>query len=420
MSATTPDFNTMLNENVTNKLYEIELKKRNFVYNEVDEDKNWLQNNNYVLPHIAGVASSVRFGGLTPIADITGSKPLRGYEASPKELWTSMKFLQKDLMIHEKLSEQNFLKLLPDELERQMDYVSGMIGQNICSGLAVDSVTADGDASGNISIANPERVQINQYVEFQSTVVTTSIVGYIKQININTGALLITTTPGGVTGVNLSTIDLADSPKIYCRDQITGGFNSAVDLLLPASAGGSANIHNLLKLSSPVLQGVYADATSWTGADLLKNLFKLYVKARKVGAGKPNRILMSYNNYAACVNAIENQKGAYNVVANSDKAKEYSWDEISVGGFLSNGEPVKLVAIQEMNDSDFIGMDPKSFRFASLGGMQKHKSPDGNYYVVDRDPTAGYSYVCDSFLFGNLFCITPYKNFLATKANITY
>jgi hypothetical protein len=419
-TASTTAFNQMLNENVTNKLMELELQKRNFVYNEVDEDKNWLLNNNYVLPHIAGNASSVRFGGLTAAADITGSRPLRGYESVHKEMWGSLRFLQKDLLIHGKISEQNFLRILPDELERHMDYVAQALGQNICSGVAVDLVTVDGDASGNISIANPERFQIDQYVEFQDDDTTTSVVGYVKQININTGALLIVTAVGGVTGVNLSTITVAQNGKAYCRDQITDGFNSMIDLLLPASAGGSANIHNLLKLSSPQLQGVYADASAWTSADLLKQLFKLYAKARKVGAGKPKNILMSYNDYGACVNSIENQKGAFNVSVGSDKAKEYTWDEIAIGGYLSNGESVKLVAVQEMNDGNYVGMDPSTFRFASAGGLQKHKSPDGNYYFVDRDATNGYSYICDTFLMGNLFCIQPYKNFLATGASITY
>jgi len=419
-TASTSAFNTMLNENVTNKLMELELKKRCFVYNEVDEDKNWLLNNNYVLPQIAGVASTVRFGGLTPAASIYGSKPQRGYEATPKEMWGSLKFLQKDLLIHGKVSEQNFLRILPDELERHMDYVAQALGQNICSGVAVDLVTVNGTVGGAIGIANPERFQIQQYVEFQDNNTLVSVVGYVKNININTGILDIETLPGSGVAVDLSSITVAQVGKAYLRDQITDGFNSMVDMLLPAANGGSANLHNLLKISNPQLQGVYADASTWTAADLMKNLFKLYAKARKVGGGKPKNILMSYNDYGACVNTIENQKGAFNVAVNSDKAKEYTWDEISIGGYLSNGESVKLVAVQEMNDGNYVGFDPSSFRFASAGGLQKHKTPDGNYYFVDRDPTNGYSYICDTFLMGNLFCIQAYKNFLATGATITY
>lgn len=420
-TASTADFNTMLNENVSNKLLELELKKRNFVYNTVPQDKNWLLNNNYVLPHIAGNASSVRFGGLTAAADIYGSKPLRGYESVHKEMWASMKFLHKDLLIHGKVSEQNFLRLLPDELERLMDYVSGALGQNICNGVAVDVVTVDGTVGGDIGIANPERFQIQQFVEFQDNNTLVSVSGYIRRININTGIINLETAPGSGVAVDLSTITVAQAGKAYLRDQITDGFNSIIDMLLPQANGGSANIHNLLKISSPVLQGVYESASTWTAADMLKNLFKLYVKSRKVGGGgKANKILMSYNNYGAAVNQIENQKGAFNVTPNSDKAKEYTWDSIAVGGFLSNGEAVELVAIQEMNDTDFIGMDPSTFVLASAGGMQKHKSPDGNFYIVDRDPTNGYSYICDTFLMGQLFCKEPYKNFLATGAAITY
>lgn len=319
------------------------------------------------------------------------------------------------------------MKILPDEIERFMGYAAGAIGQNICNGTAVDLVTVDGTVGGVIGIKNPERFQIQQFVEFQDNNTLVSVSGYVAQIDINQtgtaalgGLLTIETAPGSGVAVDLSSITVAQQGKAYLRDQITDGFNSIVDLLLPASAGGSATINNLTKLDSPVLQGIYEDGSTWVAADLLKNIFKLYVKARKVGNGMPSSVLMSYNNYAACVNQIENQKGSFNVSVNSDSAKEYTWDEIAVGGFLSNGRSVKLVAVQEMNDSDIIGMDPSSFVFASAGGMQKHKTPDGNFYFVDRNTTNGYSYICDIFLMGEITSKEPFKNFLATGLNITY
>lgn len=419
-TASTASFNEMLNENVTTKLMELELAKRSWFYNKIEMDKSWLLNNNYVLPQIAGNASTAKFGGLTAAADIYGSKPLRGYESVHKELWASMKFLAKDLLIHGKVDEQNFLRLLPDELNRLLDSIAGILGQNICAGANIDKVTVSGTNAGAISIQNPERVQIQQYVEFASSTVTTPIGGYVATVNINTGALTIETAPGSGTAVDLSTILVTDNAKAYVRGQLGDGFNSMVQLLLPQANGGSATIHNLNKLASPQLQGVYESAALWTAADLLKNLFKLYVKARKVGKGKPNSIAMSYNDYGAAVNSIENQKGAFNVVANSDKAKQFTWDEIMIGGYLSNGESISLVAVQEMNQGEYLGVDISSWKFASAGGLQKSKSPDGNFYYVDRDATNGYTYICDSFLMGNLFCLQPYKNFLATGANITY
>lgn len=420
MSTTTDTaYNTMLNENVTNKLLDLELKKRNFIYNQIPQDKNWLLNNNYVLPHIAGVASSVRFGKLVASNNIRNSKPVRGYESVHKEMWGAIQFNAKDLMIHDKVSEQNFLKLLPDELERHMDYMAQVLGQNICSGKAVDAVTVDGDASGNITIANPERVQIRQYVEFLSDAVVVAITGYVKSVNINTGALVIVTTPDGATPVDLSTLLVADNAKLYCQDQATEGFYSIIDLLLPQSAGGSATLHNVNKLQSPQMQSVYADGSSWTSGTLLKNIFKHYVKTRKVGSGSPSDVIMSYNNYGAAVNSIENQKGAFNVMPGKSSAEQFAWDEISIGGYLSNGRPVKLVAIQEMNDSDMVFFDKSAFTFASNGGMRKQKTPDGLSYFTERT-VDGYVYTTDTCLMGQLICKQAFKNGLVNKLAITY
>lgn len=419
--STTSDtsYNTMLNENVTNKLMELELKRRNFVYNRIPSDKNWLLNNNYVLPQIAGVASSVRFGKLVNSANIRNSKPLRGYEAVHRECWGAIQFNAKDLLIHDKVSEQNFLRLLPDELERHMDYMSQVIGQNICSGKAVDAATSNGANTGLISVANPERLQIRQYVEFFSDTVVVAIAGYIKTIDINSGQILVVTAADGATPVDLSTLLLAENAKIYCQGQQSDGFYSIIDLLLPASAGGAANLHNLSKLSSPQLQGIYKDGTGITSTTLLKEIFKQYVKARKVGGGEPADILVSYNNFGACVNSIENQKGAFNVVPNSGKAEDHAWDEINVGGFLSNGRPVKLVALQEMNDTEIVHMDYKSWVFASCGGLRKQKTPDGLSYFTERTDD-GYVFTTDTCLMGNLMSKGAFKNAITNKLSITY
>lgn len=419
--ATTTDtsYNTMLNENVTNKLMDLELKKRNFVYNQIPQDKNWLLNNNYVLPQIAGVASSVRFGKLVASNNIRNSKPIRGYESVHKELWGAIQFNAKDLMIHDKVSEQNFMKLLPDELERHMDYVAQVLGQNICSGKAVDYATGNGANTGKIKIANPERVQIRQYVEFLSDAVVVAITGYIKTIDINTGEILVVTAPDGATPVDLSTLLTADKAKLYCQDQATEGFYSIIDLLLPQSAGGAANLHNLNKLTSPQLQSIYEDGSSWTAATLLKNIFKQYVKARKVGQGEPNQVMMSFNNMGAAISTIEAQKGAFNVMPNSGKAEQYAWDELTVGGFLSGGRPVKLVAIQEMNDSELVYLDKSSFVFASNGGLRKQKTPDGLSYFTERTED-GYVFTTDTCLMGQLICKQAFKNGLTSKLAITY
>ena len=419
MSTTrTADFAAMINEYLPNKLMQQELKKRDFLFNQVEEDKNW-KLGNYIVPFTSAVSSSVKFGSLTDLSDISKEKEVRGVISAHKEVWGTMLFEAKDIMINDKISEQNFLRILPDQIERHMNYFKQVLGQNFLSGSAIEELTANGTAGGLATVGNPERYELDQLLNFSSDVVVGPIVGYVSAINVNTGVLTIVTARGGATPVDLSTLLTVDNAKVYNDAQKADGFSSVIDLLKPLSAGGPANIYGVAKTSTKYTQAIHVDGSAFVAADLLKNIFKTYVKIRKVGGGKPNQVLMSYNNYAACVNAIENQKGAFNVIPMTSKMEVFAWDQITVGGFLSNGEPVTLVALQEMNDSDMIFFDKSTFVIASNGGLRKHKTPDGIEFYTTRQST-GYKYVIDTCLMGDLICKAPYKNGIVTGLNITY
>ena len=92
MSTTrTADFAAMINEYLPNKLMQQELKKRDFLFNQVEEDKNW-KLVNYIVPFTSAVASSVKFGSLTDLSDISKEKEVRGVISAHKEVWGTMLF----------------------------------------------------------------------------------------------------------------------------------------------------------------------------------------------------------------------------------------------------------------------------------------------------------------------------------------
>jgi hypothetical protein len=355
---------------------------------------------------------------MTAAADINGARYLRGVKGDHKEFWSSMKFLHKDISINDVVNEQSFLKILPGQLEQHLEEAANIMGQNLLVGKAVEKLAANGTVGGIATVVNPERYQLHQKVQFLSTVVVAPITGFIKTIDVNSGQLFIVTTYDGAIAVDLSTLLVADAAKIYLDSQATDGFTSVLDYLLPASAGGLASIYGIAKGNLKQLQAIAQDGSAFVAADLAKNIFKHYVKTRKVGSGKPDQLLMSYNNYAALVNQIEQDKKAYNVIAMNPKMEQFAWDSITIGGMMAGGKPVTAVALQEMNDSEIIAFDKSTWKMCSNGGYQKHKDANGNEFYTVRGN--GYEYIVDSFIFGDL-CGTSFdKNGVIYGLNITY
>jgi hypothetical protein len=101
---------------------------------------------------------------------------------------------------------------------------------------------------------------------------------------------------------------------------------------------------------------------------------------------------------------IENQKGSFNVVPDTQKASQYGWMEISVGS--PTNAPIKLVGINEADDDCIMFIDWRGIKFYSNGSFQKRKSPDGKEYFEIR-ATSGYSYIVDICLFGELVVQRP-------------
>ena len=411
-------FSNMLNENVTMELLWTELTKRDWLMSNIEIDNSWLSDK-FVVPFAASVPSSVRFKKLTPTSQIAKAKTGRGLVSEYKEAYGSMVFNHRELAYHGKITEQNFLKLLPQQIDKHMEFFKFVVSQNMLTGKAFTVGLSDGDASGNILVADPERLQLNQAVEITSDVVTTPILGFVKTINPNTGNIRLVTTVDGTTGVNLTTIDLVDDPKIFVRGQNTDGFQSIVDALLPAAAGGSATLYGITKTDFPFTQAIVSDGGSGglniTDSNILQKIFEFYARFRKRGKGNPFNVLVDYNNFAHIVASLESSKKAFNVVPNSRKTSAYGYSEIEIAGFAG---VLKLIAVQEMTQSEILFLDLTSMKFATNKGFMRLESPQGQQYTIERTEDA-ILYILDHVLYGELIVHTPEKNAMIYGVNTT-
>lgn len=412
--ATNRTFQAMLNDFLPNELLKEELIKRDFILSNVEKDDTWVgasgtsgNGGNLIVPFKAAGASSVAMGQLSASNDIAEDLYVRGVITTQKEAWGSMLFNHRDLMEHEKISEKNFLKILPDAINDFMDYFRNVVSVNLLNGAWFAKLTADSTANtGVVTVDRPDRFAIGQKVVVQDTV--NSITGYVQSIDMNALTVTLVTSRGGSTVVNFSAtnITVANTGKCYNDGAQTTGnaFTSLRQLLLSATNGGDSTIYGVTKTLYPYTQAINISGASVNSTNLVEKIFDGYTTTRLFGKGKPTDILMSLRNFGTAMKIIEASKGAYNVVANSRKTSQYGWDEISVGSVT--GQQLKFVGIQEMDDDIVIYLDWRALKFYSNGFFRKRKSPDGIEYFEIR-ATSGYQYIVDICLFGELVLQRP-------------
>lgn len=401
--ATNRTFSNMLNEYLPEKLLLEELKKRNWALANIEQDDSWL-GGNLVIPFLGAVGSTVTFGSLAAANDIAEELSVRGQVSAYKECWGSMIFNETDLLQHGKLSEQNFLKIIPDAIMRHADYISAVVSQNLLTGSAVAKATADGTVGGAITVAQPDRFQIGMKVSVDDDN-SSPVSGYISAINLNTGVLSVVTARGGATPVDLSGYTVAQNAAIYGDGQQANGFDNLPNQLLSAANGGAASILGVTKTAYPFTQAINVNGSDITASNILSKIFDAYVTIRRLGGGKPFKVVMSYKHYGSCLKVLETQKGAFNVVPNSSKTEAYAFDSISVGGFAGT---LELSAVQEMDDNVIMLLDLSGMKFYTNGGVRRRKAPDGKEYFEVRN-TSGFQYIVDHCLFGEFVVKEPKK-----------
>lgn len=406
--ATSRTFSTMLNEYLPNELLKEELVKRDYVLMNVDKDDNW-KGGNLVVPFKAAGASSVASGGLSASNDIAEDKYVRGGIATQPEIWGSMIFNHRDLMEHDKISEQNLLKILPDTVDDFIDYMKNVTSVALLNGAHFAKLTADATANdGTIKVDRPDRFVIGQKVIVKDS--SNTFTGYVKTttgININTKTVILVTARGGAVVVDFSAgggVTVANSAKCYNDGFQTSSFSSMRDALLSSANGGSATLYGQTKTDAPYLQAINIDGSDITSANIVEKCFNGFTQTRLFGKGRPTDIVMSFRNLGFVMAVVEASKGAFTVNPSSKKTSQYGWTEISIGS-VTNQE-LKFVGVQEMDDDIIMFLDWRGWKFYSNGFFRKRKSPDGIEYFETR-ATTGYQYIVDVCLFGDLVCLRP-------------
>lgn len=398
--ATTRTFSTMLNDYLANDLLKEEFVKRDFLLTKVEKDDGWL-GGPLVVPFKAAGASSVSFGALTAAADVGEDLYVRGEVTTQIEVWGTMSFNHRDLMEHEKISEKNFLKLLPNTIEDFMDYLKNVVSTNILNGAHFATTTVVGDSSGNITVDRPDRFVINQYVLVDDSD-SSPQAGFVRTIAMDTGVITLYDARTAGSVVNMASY--AVGSKVYNPGQQASGFSSLRDALLSSANGGSSTLYGQTKTAYPYLQAINVSGADITAANIMTKLFNGLTTIRQRGKGNPTDLIMSYKNFGAAIAAIEASKGAFNVSPGSRSASQYGWTEIEVGSVTKGG--LKLVGVQEMDDDVIFAVDWRALKFYSNGFFRKRKSPDGDEYFEVR-ATTGYQYLVDICLFGDLVVNRP-------------
>lgn len=410
-------FQDMLNDFLPNELLKEEMVKRDYVLNKIKKDDTWVgasgtngNGGNLIVAFKAAGGSSFAAGELTASNDIAQDIYVRGQVTTQKEVWGSMIFDHRDLMEHNKISEQNFLKLLPDSINDFLDYIKGGVSVNLLNGTSFAKLVADATANDGLMVVDrPDRFVPRQKVTVDDTAGLAPLTGYVASvggINMETQTILLVTARDGAVPLDFSVAPktVLGGSKCYNAGFKANGFESLRNLMLSAANGGSVNIYGVAKTAYPYTQSINIDGSGVTATNLLQKIFQGYTKTRLFGKGAPTDILMSYRNFGTAMAIVEASKGAFNVVPNSKSTSQYGWTEISVGS-VTNQE-LKLVGIQEMDDDIIIFMDWRAACFYSHGFFQKRKSPDGIEYFEIR-ATTGYQYIVDISLFGEIVLDRP-------------
>lgn len=401
-------FSAMLNEYLPNELLKEELIKRDYLLQKVEKDNNWL-GGNLIVPFEGGVASSVSFGSLTASNDISEYNYQRGQITTQPEVWGSLLFNHRDLMEHGKVSEQNFLQMLPNQIDQFIQYMKETCSVNMLGAAWFASVTdVTNAATGVLEVDHVERFTIGQKVIIDSD----SGVYYVIAVNLNgggagtgNGSVTLSATRTG-SGANLSAFTTASHiyhPGVLVGSTVTNRFTSLRDSLLSLANGGSTSLYGKTKTTYPYLQANNFNGASISATNIIEKLFDAYTDTRTKARGNANTYLMSYKHLGSVMKAIETQKGGFKVTPTATNASLFGWTEIQITSV--KGE-LTVVGIQEMDDDVIMLLDWSAVKFYSNGFFKKRQSPDGIEFYEVRN-TTGFQYIVDVCLFGDLVLLAP-------------
>lgn len=421
----TSNFQNMLNEYAPDSMFSTELFKRDYILSRCKKDDKWecgdnSSENAYIVPFKAGRASSARFGAYTDAAEIAQMKTIRGKIQNAKLLTGTLQFFEADIMRHGKLSAQNMMDSLLDQLPDMMDYLKNIVSTSFVTGNDFALITnVDDIATGVITVDRPDRFEIGQLVEIfhGNTAIWADNAGaggssgnelYVIAIDINLKTVTLSLTRSG-TAATLSGI-LVDDGCRYHDSYLSGNqsFQSLRKVLLSAANGGDATYLGYSKVLYPYLQAFNYDGSAMSTTNMLKKIFEFAVQAKTYTQAKPTEVLMSLKNWGICSGIVESQKGAFKVDSGSESASEYGWNKITVGS-MGEGTKLTLVGVNEFGDDLMIAPSFDNIVFASNGGLKKVVGMNGNNFFETRG-TTGRSAIQDVRMWGELIVKKPCSN----------
>jgi hypothetical protein len=401
--ATTATFSTMLQEYFPLKMLSEELKRRNWMWQNIEKDESY-KGGTYYVPFIGGEPSSLSFGSLTSSTDVSELTAVKGYENTLPELWGTLIFNEKDLTVHNDL-EQSFLKILPGVVNNFMDRMSERVSLTCLNGNHIDKLAANG-ADGSVVVYHPERFSIGEKIYIKDSD-TGAVAAYVTAIDMNTsdstGTLTIKDARSAGANVNATAYTTAQSAKIYLpgADTSANVWNNVKDILLSAANGGASTVHNQTKTSYPYLQAKNISGAAITASNILGQLYSAYRVYRQVAKTNNPKVVMSYKHWANIATELETSKQA----SIMEKKASYGWTQVDLVGLEG---PLSIVAIPDMDDSEIFFLDMSTWIFAGHDFF-KRKRFDGSEYFKVRN-TTGYQYLVDACLTGQLICKSPCSN----------
>lgn len=391
-----------------------EVKKRDYMFRNIKKDQKW-KGGRYQIPVMTGPATSVKFGQLTAASAIDEVAEEMAYETDYAEIMQSLIFNQKDLAAGDNY-EGSFIKVMMDTLEPASRTFKEIISHSLLLGSAIDSLTANGSASGVAAVNFPERFDLDQLVILRNNDPAAAEY-YVIAVDLNAKNITVSASRGGAAA-DISAYTIAKESKIHYDGTVntsTGALqnsmNSLKDGLLSAANGGSASLHNLTKASFKQWQAHNEDLIGASAETLIEFLFKAYVASARKGRGNPSEILVSYDNFQYIVNSLETNR-RFSV---SDQKSGYGFVSVKL---LGPGGQLKITALREMDNDIAPIVDWNSFRLAGMRFFEPVKSPKSGDPVFEVRNVSGYQYIMDVAFYGNLIFYHPSYNGICHSISI--
>jgi hypothetical protein len=395
----TQSHSAMLKRYLKEEIIDNEMKERSYIWKNCKKEYDWA-GGVLEVPIKQNGFNSIQMGSLAATSDIAEYTGAVGTVNAHKEMTMSAIFREADLARHTD-KEKSYLENIPGMIDDLSRRGAEQVGIMLLRGSAILSkATANGDASGNITVENPEFFEpmMKVAVDDDNSSVAT---GYVRTVDINTGIITLYDARSGGSVVDLSGYTTAQNARV----QIVGGdsesFLDFKTALLPASVtGGSATLYGKTKASYLPLQAYAKDGSTFTANTILSDLLATYWACRKLGRGDQKEIWVNYGLFKNAAAGLELSR-QYQV---TDKSAGYGWNSISLVG---NEGSIKLVALREMPKDVAYFVDPSAYKFKGLPLKKKMYGEAGLEYYVDRQ-TTGISFVTDMALRGD-FIINPAK-----------